>query len=786
MNLHIYQTYQKDYDHLSLKDLVDALNLYHAHLIHYPNVVATAVGRYRIRREDSWPDAYGAGNKHSTEKRTISNSEVRPYSWPAVLVFVEEWVSATEFCHKKQYDPDQIVPKTLYLPDGRRVPVCVIEAPRELKTPPTPQIKFPLNNIGGGRPILAYVQGQEYAATIACLVTDGHKIFALTNHHVTGEAGEILYTQRQGRLERVGETADKYLTRIPFTELYPGFAGENTFVNLDIGLIDIDNLNDWTAQIKGSNTTITMGPLVNLSVQNMSLTLIGSKVRGYGSASGEILGEIHALFYRYKSQGGFDSIADFLIGPRTMPVSKPVSMKDEQAKKTSELPKFATHPGDSGTLYMLEPLEVKKEEKDTKKENTHPYLPLAMQWGTHMLYSGGSSPQSYALATCLSTVCNRLNVDLVRDWNIDQPETWGAIGHFSIASCARFALSDRYPKLVKLIANNASLMSPDEKTIKSNDFKGMGNEGFVHLADVPDAFWKAPVAHQGFTRYYEGPNHFADMDQMNNGTDLLTLCQDPKKIDPEIWNDFYDSVYDLLTEKKIDQKHRGLLPFRIWQIFDEMVQFAADEKRKTLDFVCAAGVLIHYVADACQPLHISYLHDGDPLRAVTRIHKRKGVEKEGKDALGKGIHSAYEDIMLNAHREDILKGLSTTPKVGNELIKDGYTAAQQVVELMRRTFTTLPPADIVQAYIDYTGKSKNLAKYLWDKFGEQTISVMRDGTHLVAVLWESAWANGDGNTNLNSNKIFKTDEVMGKCQDATFLESLPIKSIGSKLKRPNI
>jgi hypothetical protein len=48
---------------------------------------------------------------------------------------------------------------------------------------------------GGGRPILARVQGQEHVATIACLVRDGHKVYALTNRHVTGEPGEILYTQ---------------------------------------------------------------------------------------------------------------------------------------------------------------------------------------------------------------------------------------------------------------------------------------------------------------------------------------------------------------------------------------------------------------------------------------------------------------------------------------------------------------------------------------------------------------------------------------------------------------
>ena len=58
-----------------------------------------------------------------------------------------------------------------------------------------------------------------------------------------------------------------------------------------------------------------------------------------------------------------------------------------------------------------------------------------MEWGRNMLTSSGSAPpQSYALATLLSRICALLEVDPVRDWNIDQPDTWGALGYFSIAT----------------------------------------------------------------------------------------------------------------------------------------------------------------------------------------------------------------------------------------------------------------------------------------------------------------------------------------------------------------
>ena len=129
------QSQRTPYDSLSLSDLVAARDLYHFHLMNHANVVATALGRYRIRVDDSWPTQDSVGRVHGTGARTLQNSEVRPYSWPCVLVFVKEWVDEAKFFAGGGYDPDDFVPKTLYMPDGRKVPVCVIQAPRDLATP---------------------------------------------------------------------------------------------------------------------------------------------------------------------------------------------------------------------------------------------------------------------------------------------------------------------------------------------------------------------------------------------------------------------------------------------------------------------------------------------------------------------------------------------------------------------------------------------------------------------------------------------------------------------------
>src|SRR5690242_18862896 len=96
-------------------------------------------------------------------------------------------------------------------------------------------------------------------------------------------------------------------------------------------------------------------------------------------------------------------------------------------------------------------------------------------------------------------------------------------------------------------------------------------------------------------------------------------------------------------------------------------------------FVCAAGVLTHYIGDACQPLHISYLHDGDPKRPFAYTFKRGKKEGQSEERpSGQGVHSAYEDGMVNEHREEILDGLKDTPMVNSaEWVNNGFEAAKK-------------------------------------------------------------------------------------------------------------
>jgi len=378
-----------------------------------------------------------------------------------------------------------------------------------------------------------------------------------------------------------------------------------------------------------------------------------------------------------------------------------------------------------------------------------------------------------------------LDLSVVRDWNLDQTDTWGAIGHFSIA----FSVADRLTNanLKTLMAANAEIVSPSGDGIRSSEFKGMGTDDFVPLADVPDMFWKPRISKQGFARAMEGPNHFADMDQEDaDGKTLLDLTKSDDFIDPDKWDEFYSSVKDILSGDPIQAKHRGLLPFRVWQIFNDMVRFV--KAGKAPQFVCAAGVLSHYVGDACQPLHISYLHDGDPEQPQTRtVHHRDGSEEEKVDPLGAGVHSAYEDSMVSAHRDDILDGLAATPKVkAAELIETGLDAAKATIGMMRDVFQRIPPKKIVQFYIESDAKPKQLAEDMWGEFGEGTIKCMQDGVHLLAILWQSAWVAGDGNNTIPDSalKALTKKKAMAICQDSNFLPSTSVGKIGPILRKP--
>jgi hypothetical protein len=689
---------KKEFRSLSIADLLKARDVYHPYLSNMENVVGTAIGLYRLRKED--PDAKEAKDYNRVKDviietpRTLQNTIVQPWSWPCLLVFVNKWMPKKDLY--KQH-PDQVVPKFLYLPDGKMIPVCVIFAEEQKDAPPPLQdLSFPHELIGGGYPVVTEEQEKQYVGSIGCLVTDGNSVFALTNRHVAGEEGRKIFSFFDGDPQKIGISHGKQLGKKLFKDAYPDWAGSHVYCNLDAGLIYIDDLNYWTAQVFGIGE---LDKPVDLNPDTITLDLIGCPLRAFGAASGELIGEIKALFYRYKSIGGFEYTSDLLIGPR-----------DEKTP-------LATRPGDSGTLWFfdegLSPNDSR--EKGLSGKRARRLRPLALQWGGHVFKAdvpGGKF--SFALATCLSTILRELDLDVVSSWNTGHSEYWGKTGHYKIAAKACELVKDQ--KLKKLLVANVETIGFDDQAIEAGELKRIDRKQFVALADVPDLVWRT-------SKRKDAVNHFADMDEEGRnefeGKTLLELCKDEKNIDISVWNRFYDSL-------KIRNNKRGALPFRVWQIYNYMVKFV---KAGEIDkFICAGGVLSHYVADACNPLHISRLHHGDP-----------------ENPKEKPVHSKYENDLLDRYAVNIIAGVNDALKNPKGKIKQfvgGYRAAIEVVKLMGDTLKKLSPEKIIESFNEKKGTER--LPHMFDTLGKPTIACMVDGCILLASFWNNAWQEGKG------------------------------------------
>lgn len=85
-----YLSLENNFALLSLRDLLAAREHFHWHLMHKQNVVATAVGRYRIRKSDprpgsTKPNGNAARSAERRPVRTLTNSEVRSIPGPRSL-----------------------------------------------------------------------------------------------------------------------------------------------------------------------------------------------------------------------------------------------------------------------------------------------------------------------------------------------------------------------------------------------------------------------------------------------------------------------------------------------------------------------------------------------------------------------------------------------------------------------------------------------------------------------------------------------------------------------------
>lgn len=776
-----------NFSHLSIRDLIEARDQFHVHLMNKKNVVATAIGRYLIRKDDL--DASGRMKPRQENvyaqrpKRTLDNSLVIDISWPCVLVFVEQWQDEIDLL---KHGAENIVPKTIYMPDGRMVPICIVEA-RKQDVPaeeidPT-RLRFPDNLIGGGFPLLVRSQGVDWLATVGCIVADGHRYYALTNKHVTGEGGELVYSHFGADQRRIGIASGKTLGKVAFSRLYDGWTSRNLMVNCDVGLVEIDDLKRWKTDVVGIGR---IGELYDLNTQNIDLSLIAEhkitngaseslsgRVVGCGAVSGQMKGELLAFFYRYKSVGGKEYVSDFLIAGR-----------DGKA--------LGVNHGDSGALWLLETTD------DSGKLQRQP---IALHWGQHQFVQDGvKSHSTYSLATCLSNLCRELDVELIRDWNLALDYSWGKVGHYTIGtysvSQAIDAVTGGGPEASRfkqfMNDNLANISFPMGKVNADIDSKNSPllsadpTAGFCPLADVPDIVWKQPKAKEWGRKGDENPNHYADADAPSGNDDknLFGICSGVDQLTTDIWTNYYEEIdkekIGLDPKKDVSQ---GLICFRVWQAFDYMVK--ALKAGLPDKFIFAAGVLAHYVGDGCQPLHSSYMSNGDPADdetikytakrdspAHSQHPHKKGEIYDKTVNPGDGVHSAYEDFMIDDNIKKILPQIkdifsnksSFSEEKGGELkaIETGQQAGFAVLKLMERTQQDIPPRDIVELFKklkkkDIKPNDPTITDGLYETFGEKTGECMARGCLYLASIWWAAWTQGEGDKNIHASKVKAVD-----------------------------
>ena len=442
-------------------------------------------------------------------------------------------------------------------------------------------------------------------------------------------------------------------------------------------------------------------------------------------------GEIQGLFYRYDSIGGQDFVADLLIGPRAGATGVP------------------TRPGDSGTVWFVD-----EDGRDGASAGRNASLrPIALQWGGQRFIDGVSeATYQFALATCLSTVCRELEVEVLRDWNIGHNDYWGKTGHYKVGAKACELLSDK--KLAKLMMANQANVGYGDDELAAGRLAKMNDEGFVPLADVPDLVWRT-------TRKMDAANHFADMDEAGKGRfagkTMLELWRAGRCNTPADWSEFYDAL-----GRTIPDKQRGALPFRVWQSYAAMV--ALVDAGDVAGYVAAAGTLAHYVGDACQPLHVSRLHHGRP-----------GRPDETK------VHSVYETTMLDRHAAELIEKVNRALRgrkvPGADLFAGGRAAADATVALMAATVTTLPPMDVIDAFnaVDARGR----VDHMWEVLADRTVTCVARGALVLATIWESAWREGGGAkiADTRLKKIPAETTLKALYLDKTFVPAVWLKNL---------
>jgi hypothetical protein len=104
---------------------------------------------------------------------------------------------------------------------------------------------------------------------------------------------------------------------------------------------------------------------------------------------------------------------------------------------------------------------------------------------------------------------------------------------------------------------------------------------------------------------------------------------------------------------------------------------------------------------------------------------------------------------------------------------------------MQSTFDTIAPRGIVDACDDGLRNEMSkadLLSMLWEKFGDKTVEVMAEGSKLLALLWESAWKEGNGHRAFSELGACDPGDLSDYYDKKTHLASYKLTEIKPRLK----
>ena len=377
-----------------------------------------------------------------------------------------------------------------------------------------------------------------------------------------------------------------------------------------------------------------------------------------------------------------------------------------------------TRPGDSGTLWFYDPPQ-------RGHRDDPPTVSLAqcrriadaargaaadrhaVGWAALCPTDGGAQRVCARLASCRRS-CRELRVEIVRNWSTGHDEYWGKIGHFTIGWKACDRTRRRIPRRV-MMANQARIGFGDDDWSEGRNVQD-GARWFVPLADVPDYVWVSGRAHEPI-------QHFADIDihDIDGGP-----CCSTRRERPDNWPRPSGRPTSTASPRPVLGRTRACCRFASGR---SGTPWSSTARRETsMHFVAAAGVLAHYVGDASQPLHCSYMHHGIPP-----MHKHQGrrypAQKESaeftafKKTSKAKIHAIYEEGMLEIDAGAALAGVDAAlqqAQLNPGAITSGHDAAVATVRLMHASQQRLPPRAIINADDPSLGP-KARAAALWKR-----------------------------------------------------------------------